>query len=166
MSQLDHEQIYKVLLRGLGKRLEVVAEQIMEIVEADRKAMREELTKEREASFKKDAALEWYAIPYNYTKDHLDKYGYIPIDKDGGKQAREALGKSEKDYETAGECAWCDEISSELRHPHMFDRADNGGKMCRICWNMDRETYKGSYDVDIGPFDEEVILEGNEPNEG
>lgn len=36
-------------------------------------------------------ALEWYATPYNYSTEHLDKYGHILIDQDGGKRAQEAL---------------------------------------------------------------------------
>ncbi|MFW5438887.1 hypothetical protein [Paenibacillus apiarius] len=59
------------------------------------------------------------------------------------------------EYTGGGECAWCGEIRKELRSPHIYDRAPNGGKMCRYCWEMDRETYKGSYGDDIGPFDGE-----------
>ncbi|MNW44652.1 hypothetical protein D3C74_218900 [compost metagenome] len=35
--------------------------------------------------------LEWYADKSNYDPEHLSKYGYIPIDKDEGKRASEAL---------------------------------------------------------------------------
>ncbi|QDM47278.1 hypothetical protein FLT43_12215 [Paenibacillus thiaminolyticus] len=54
-----------------------------------------------------------------------------------------------------GECAWCGEVRKELRSPHIFDRAPNGGKMRRYCWDHDREVYKGAYGEDIGPFDGE-----------
>ncbi|BFH12755.1 hypothetical protein WJ0W_004614 [Paenibacillus melissococcoides] len=57
------------------------------------------------------------------------------------------------EYTGGGECAWCGEVRKELREPHIFDRAPNGGKMCRHCWDHDREVYKGSYGEDIGPFD-------------
>ncbi|MNW54858.1 hypothetical protein D3C74_324810 [compost metagenome] len=36
-------------------------------------------------------ALEWYADKNNYDPEHLSKYGYIPIDKDEGKRARQSL---------------------------------------------------------------------------
>lgn len=48
-------------------------------------------------------------------------------------------------------CNWCDEPATELSHPHMFDMAV-GKRMCRGCWDHDREVYKGSYGEDIGPF--------------
>ncbi|WP_036648353.1 hypothetical protein [Paenibacillus wynnii] len=46
---------------------------------------------------------------------------------------------------------WCDNQTLELSHPHTFDMAI-GGRMCRHCWNHDREVYKGSYGEDIGEF--------------
>src|SRR5690554_792173 len=49
------------------------------------------------------------------------------------------------------ECDWCGEPAEELSHPHMFDMAI-GSKMCRHCWDQDREVYKGSYGEDIGEF--------------
>ncbi|MFF2016242.1 hypothetical protein [Paenibacillus sp. NPDC058177] len=51
-------------------------------------------------------------------------------------------------------CDWCDtdvKGETELTHPHMFDMAI-GGRMCRNCWEHDREVYKGSYGEDIGEF--------------
>lgn len=51
-------------------------------------------------------------------------------------------------------CDWCDaEVGgeTELSHPHMFDMAF-GKRMCRHCWDHDREVYKGSYGEDIGEF--------------
>lgn len=48
-------------------------------------------------------------------------------------------------------CDWCGEPADELSHPHMFDMAI-GRKMCRVCWDHDREVYKGSYGEDIGDF--------------
>ena len=51
-------------------------------------------------------------------------------------------------------CDWCDnEVAGEqeLSHPHIFDMAI-GGRMCRHCWEHDREVYKGSYGEDIGEF--------------
>ncbi|MED4377958.1 hypothetical protein P9274_20080 [Schinkia azotoformans] len=57
------------------------------------------------------------------------------------------------EYENGGECGWCGEVKKELRSPHLLDFVQ-GEKMCRDCWEMDRETYKGSLGEDIGPFDE------------
>lgn len=48
-------------------------------------------------------------------------------------------------------CDWCDEPAAELSHPHMFDMAI-GKRMCRGCWDHDREAYKGVYGEDIGEF--------------
>lgn len=42
-----------------------------------------------------EKALEFYADPATYDIDHLSKHGYIIIDKDGGKTARQALGREE-----------------------------------------------------------------------
>lgn len=49
------------------------------------------------------------------------------------------------------ECDWCGEPSKELCHPHQFDMAI-GKRMCRGCWDHDREAYKGVYGEDIGEF--------------
>ncbi|TYA10972.1 hypothetical protein FRY98_24715 [Paenibacillus faecis] len=49
------------------------------------------------------------------------------------------------------ECDWCGEPAVELSYPHMFDLAI-GKRMCRGCWDHDREAYKGAYGEDIGPF--------------
>ncbi|MEK5166171.1 hypothetical protein NYE69_28100 [Paenibacillus sp. FSL R5-0527] len=49
------------------------------------------------------------------------------------------------------ECDWCGETATELSYPHMFDPAI-GKRMCRNCWNHDREVYKGAYGEDIGEF--------------
>ena len=54
-------------------------------------------------------------------------------------------------YSNGGECGWCGETASELSHPHMFDPV-LGEKMCRNCWEHDREVYLGSYGEDIGDF--------------
>lgn len=40
-------------------------------------------------------ALEFYAAESTYDVDHLDKHGYIVIDEDGGKRAREAINYAE-----------------------------------------------------------------------
>lgn len=51
-------------------------------------------------------------------------------------------------------CDWCDnEVAGEqeLSHPHMLDMAF-GKRMCRHCWDHDREVYKCSYGEDIGEF--------------
>ncbi|MFE4712620.1 MULTISPECIES: hypothetical protein [unclassified Paenibacillus] len=51
-------------------------------------------------------------------------------------------------------CDWCDadvKDETELSHPHMFDPAIDH-RMCRNCWDHDREVYKGSYGEDIGEF--------------
>ncbi|MNW46843.1 hypothetical protein D3C74_241560 [compost metagenome] len=37
------------------------------------------------------ATLKWYADKDNYDPEHLSTFGYIPIDKDEGKRARESL---------------------------------------------------------------------------
>lgn len=65
------------------------------------------------------------------------------------------VAEIEATYTNGGKCAWCGEIRTELRHSHMFDRDPNGGKMCRHCWDHDRDMYKGSYGEDIGPFSPE-----------
>lgn len=49
------------------------------------------------------------------------------------------------------DCDWCGEPAEELSHPHMFDPAISK-KMCRGCWDHDRDVYKGSYGEDIGEF--------------
>lgn len=48
-------------------------------------------------------------------------------------------------------CDWCGEPAAELSYPHMFDMAI-GKRMCRGCWDHDREAYMGVYGEDIGPF--------------
>lgn len=55
------------------------------------------------------------------------------------------------EYANGGECGWCGRVAKELSHPHMFDFAP-GQKMCRGCWDVDRETYLGSMGEDIGEF--------------
>lgn len=55
------------------------------------------------------------------------------------------------EYENGGECGWCGRIAKELSSPHIFDFAP-AEKMCRGCWNVDRETYIGSFGEDIGEF--------------
>lgn len=57
----------------------------------------------------------------------------------------------EQEGETLQECDWCGESAKELGHPHMFDLVI-GKKMCRGCWEHDRDVYKGSYGEDIGEF--------------
>lgn len=49
------------------------------------------------------------------------------------------------------ECGWCGTETNELSGPHMMDFVP-GEKMCRGCWNHDRETYLGSVGTDIGEF--------------
>ncbi|MGM1048382.1 MAG: hypothetical protein ACQEXX_19895 [Bacillota bacterium] len=65
--------------------------------------------------------------------------------------SEEQVTKIKAEYENGGECDWCGDIASELSHPHMFDMAI-GKKICRGCWDHDREVYKGSYGEDIGEF--------------
>lgn len=48
-------------------------------------------------------------------------------------------------------CNWCGNPAQELSHPHLFDMAF-GKRMCRHCWDHDREVYKGAYGEDIGEF--------------
>ncbi|MNO43385.1 hypothetical protein D3C76_336040 [compost metagenome] len=38
-----------------------------------------------------EGVLKWYANKDNYDPGHLDTFGFIPIDKDEGKRASEAL---------------------------------------------------------------------------
>lgn len=65
----------------------------------------------------------------------------------------EQLDKIRAEYENGGECDWCGELAKKLRGPHLYDFAP-GKKMCKRCWNHDRDVYLGSYGDDIGPFDE------------
>lgn len=65
--------------------------------------------------------------------------------------SQEQLERIQTEYKNGGECDWCDEVVSELSGPHSMDFVP-GKKMCRNCWEMDRETYKGSVGEDIGPF--------------
>lgn len=69
--------------------------------------------------------------------------------------SEEQFNRIMSEYAGGGECAWCGEVRKELREPHIFDRAPDSGKMCRYCWDHDREVYKGSYGEDIGEFDVE-----------
>ncbi|WP_411736070.1 hypothetical protein [Paenibacillus sp. M2] len=63
----------------------------------------------------------------------------------------EQVAKIKAEYKNGGECAWCGEIASELSLPHIYDFVRDK-RMCRNCWNHDREVYKGSYGDDIGEF--------------
>ncbi|MGG0459693.1 hypothetical protein [Bacillus mycoides] len=54
----------------------------------------------------------------------------------------EQLKALEKEYENGGECDWCGDINKELRNPHLFDYIPKA-RMCRNCWNHDREMYLG-----------------------
>lgn len=62
------------------------------------------------------------------------------------------VNKIMAEYENGGECDWCGGISKELRSPHLLDFVP-GKKMCRNCWDTDRENYLGAYGEDVGPFD-------------
>lgn len=68
--------------------------------------------------------------------------------------SEEQLKVIKDEYKNGGECGWCGEVRSELKPPHMFDFSLKE-KMCRHCWEHDREMYKGSHGEDIGPFDKE-----------
>jgi hypothetical protein len=68
--------------------------------------------------------------------------------------SQEQLEKIRAEYENGGECGWCDNVVSELRDCHQFDRSEDGEKMCHECWNHDRAMYLKSYGEDIGPFKE------------
>lgn len=48
-------------------------------------------------------------------------------------------------------CDWCDGVAKEFSGPHLYDWVPDK-KMCRSCWNHDREMYMGSYGDDIGEF--------------
>ncbi|MFD2168486.1 hypothetical protein [Tumebacillus lipolyticus] len=65
------------------------------------------------------------------------------------------LEKIQSEYQNGGECGWCGNVASMLRPPHMFDYGKNGERMCKICWNHDRQMYLGANGVDIGLFDED-----------
>lgn len=65
--------------------------------------------------------------------------------------SKEQLNLIDAAYKNGGKCNWCDNVVSELSHPHFYDFAV-GKKMCRHCWDHDREVYKGSYGEDIGEF--------------
>ncbi|MFD3260865.1 hypothetical protein ACE3MQ_19915 [Paenibacillus lentus] len=79
------------------------------------------------------AALETYAATTNNVQLELEIYVWL-----------HSLPELPK-------CDWCGEPAAELSHPHMFDLAI-GKRMCRHCWDHDREVYKGSYSEDIGEF--------------
>lgn len=66
--------------------------------------------------------------------------------------SEDQITKIKSTYQNGGKCGWCDDIVTELSQPHIYDRA-YGKKMCRGCWNHDREVYKGTYGDDIGEFD-------------
>ncbi|MBZ6022457.1 hypothetical protein LA440_04620 [Bacillus cereus] len=70
----------------------------------------------------------------------------------------EQLNAIKNEYKNGGTCGWCDEVRTVLREPHMFDHGSNGEKMCKHCWEHDREMYLGSYGEDIGSFDKEENL--------
>ncbi|MET3831008.1 hypothetical protein ABIC86_002474 [Paenibacillus sp. DS2363] len=65
--------------------------------------------------------------------------------------SEEQVTKIKSEYTNGGECDWCGEVVAELSHPHFHDFAI-GKKMCRTCWDHDRDVYKGSYGDDIGDF--------------
>lgn len=98
------------------------------------------------------------------TEDYSEAYGYDgkPSKYDIGEVSctepfaiielsEHQVNRIMAEYENGGECGWCGEISSELSSPHIFDFTP-GEKMCRNCWNHDREMYKGSTGEDIGEF--------------
>lgn len=100
------------------------------------------------------------------TDDYSEAFGYdgLPSKYDIGELANAevfttielddgAVEQIMAEYKGGGECGWCNDIVKELRTPHQFDFAD--GKMCRRCWEFDREMYKGSMGVDIGPYEQE-----------
>ncbi|GLY11371.1 hypothetical protein [Pseudobacillus badius] len=99
------------------------------------------------------------------TDDYMEAYGYDgkPSMYDIGELgcaevvAEIELGngtvkKIMAEYDGGGECGLCGDIARKLRPCHPFDLA---GRICQRCWEHDRETYKGSYGEDIGPFETE-----------
>ncbi|MGD6864270.1 MULTISPECIES: hypothetical protein [Bacillus cereus group] len=101
------------------------------------------------------------------TDDYMESYGYdgMPSKYDTGELAcaeqigyvsipEGQLNKIMAEYENGGECGWCGEVRKELRGPHLLDFVP-GEKMCRNCWETDRENYLGAVGEDIGPFDKE-----------
>lgn len=98
------------------------------------------------------------------TEDYSESYGYDgkPSYYDIGELAcaepftvvkltESQFEKIMAEYENGGECGWCGEVVAELSGPHMMDFVP-GEKMCRVCWNHDRETYLDSTGQDIGEF--------------
>ncbi|WP_254438272.1 hypothetical protein [Paenibacillus sp. DCT19] len=65
--------------------------------------------------------------------------------------SEEQVTKIKAEYKSGGKCDWCGEVVAELSHPHFNDFAI-GKKMCRTCWDHDRDVYKGSCGDDIGDF--------------
>lgn len=61
------------------------------------------------------------------------------------------LNKIMAEYENGGECGWCGEVAAELSGPHMMDFLLDE-RMCKKCWEHDREMYLGSVGTDIGEF--------------
>ena len=55
------------------------------------------------------------------------------------------------DGEVLEECGWCGTETTEFSGPHSFDYVP-GEKMCRGCWEHDRDMYLGSLGTDIGEF--------------
>lgn len=47
-------------------------------------------------------------------------------------------------------CSYCEEPVERLRHPHVMGNI--AVKICESCWEVDRETYKTTYNEDIGGF--------------
>ena len=80
-----------------------------------------------------------------------DEIGLIPV---VGKiyLTDEQYSKIQAAYTNGGECDWCGEIVPELSRPHMHDFVPEK-RMCKGCWDHDREVYKGSYGDDIGEFE-------------
>lgn len=98
------------------------------------------------------------------TEDYSESYGYDgkPSYYDVGELAtavafteveltQQQLDKIMAEYENGGECGWCGEIATELSGPHLMDFVP-GEKMCKKCWEHDREMYLGSVGTDIGEF--------------
>lgn len=86
-KQLTDEQIESL-------RVDSIYEYI--IVGSDIRKLIRDLRHYKKLAEERGAALEFYASEETYDIEHLNRHGYIIIDKDGGERARQALGKEQQ----------------------------------------------------------------------
>lgn len=75
---------------------EVLSGQLVDEVQLHAKTAAEKVVLRGEATRLREALI-FYADPATYDIGHLDKHGYIIIDRDGGQKAREALSSSHRE---------------------------------------------------------------------